>query len=622
MGSTEEITKLRSVKKKLEMEGEESDSSKSKGTSGDVSPDPLEHGIDDDLKPLAEGEAKSSKSDTESDNESEKGACKPRDKSPVGIDVQGARFRNDSESSSESGKSPSSERMKRQRTVSGSSPVQNFIFPGVAASPPKFMSLEEVMKAAKGVSNMVLAHEIAVDKNFKLEKFEPPDNSVEKQVREVMHKAFWDQLAEQLAQEPPSYEQALILIQEVRDNLVDITLPHHTRLRQEISDTLDVELIKQQAEHGVLDFSQYSQYVLSIMARLCAPVRDETIRNLMRESEIVTVFRGVMETLDLMRLDMANFTIQQIRPHIIAQSVTYEKKKFAEFLKTQNDGLELTRGWLINHVREDDIVRADELSMRGVVGSVISRAYLELLSWSDEKLLPETVVMDGTRIFELRDRLSQVCILGSVLLVTMSSVGPMINQPDAFKLKLKRNLCIILDPALSDSETMAVMDNIAEQVVKEVEDHLNENEKPPLPSSAKVALKSQVLEIKSQDHRIRALIMKRAMEFIGTLLSSTTARPVQMPPGLSTLQEELANICGTLLRLVTHNRNVFGEYYSDIITNHIKAKKEYLQSEDDKEQVETKKEGEEEEEKEKEQEQEQEQEQELQEEKAKSEVEA
>ena len=65
--------------------------------------------------------------------------------------------------------------------------MQNFIFPGVAASPPKFMSLEEVMKAAKGVSNMVLAHEIAVDKNFKLEKFEPPDNSVEKQVGSLVN---------------------------------------------------------------------------------------------------------------------------------------------------------------------------------------------------------------------------------------------------------------------------------------------------------------------------------------------------------------------------------------------------------------------------------------------------
>ena len=77
--------------------------------------------------------------------------------------------------------------------------------------------------------------------------------------------------------------------------------------------------------------------------------------------------------------------------------------------------------------------------------------------------------------------------------------------------------------------------------------------------------------------------VKRAMEFIGTLLSSTTARPVQMPPGLSTMQEELAHICGTLLRLVTHNRNVFGEYYADIIANHIKAKNEYMKAENGQE---------------------------------------
>lgn len=65
----------------------------------------------------------------------------------------------------------------------------------------------------------------------------------------------------------------------------------------------------------------------------------------------------------------------------------------------------------------------------------------------------------------------------------------------------------------------------------------------------------------------------RANEFIGSLLSSTTARPVQVPPGLSSLQEELGHICGTLLRLVSHNRAVFGEYYADIITNHIKGVK-------------------------------------------------
>ena len=36
-----------------------------------------------------------------------------------------------------------------------------------------------------------------------------------------------------------------------------------------------------------------------------------------------------------MKMDMANFTIQQIRPYIQQQSVEYEKKKFQEFLQKQ-----------------------------------------------------------------------------------------------------------------------------------------------------------------------------------------------------------------------------------------------------------------------------------------------
>lgn len=56
-----------------------------------------------------------------------------------------------------------------------------------------------------------------------------------------------------------------------------------------------------------------------------------------------------------------------------------------------------------------------------------------------------------------------------------------------------------------------------------------------------------------------------------------------MPPGLSTLQEELAHICGTLLRLVTHNRSVFGEYYVDILTDHIKTERQRNKRKEEKE---------------------------------------
>ena len=46
----------------------------------------------------------------------------------------------------------------------------------VAASPPTFVSFEEIMKAANGVANMALAHEIAVENDFSFQKSKPADN--------------------------------------------------------------------------------------------------------------------------------------------------------------------------------------------------------------------------------------------------------------------------------------------------------------------------------------------------------------------------------------------------------------------------------------------------------------
>jgi len=286
--------------------------------------------------------------------EEEEEVQKPQESAP--IPTGNPRPRHDSTSSSDSARSPSSDRLKRRRTAPlSASPLSSFFFPAPAlppslTSPLSPLSLDDVISARNGVTNMALAHEIALDPNFQLEKFEPKQASVEKQVRDVMHVAFWDHLREQLNQDPPVYSQALVLLQEIRDQLLEITLPHQQRLRQEISDKLDVALIKQQAEQGVLDFAQYSSYVVQMMGKLCAPVRDEAIAALARQTDVVNVFCGVAETLDLMKLDMANYTIQMIRPTIVRQIVDYERQKFKEFMKTQQDGLELTRRWIIRNV--------------------------------------------------------------------------------------------------------------------------------------------------------------------------------------------------------------------------------------------------------------------------------
>lgn len=160
-------------------------------------------------------------------------------------------------------------------------------------------------------------------------------------------------------------------------------MPHHTKIRENVKEVLDVDLIKQQAEQGVLDFHRYSQYVISIMGKLCAPVRDEKIRELGQCTDVIETFKGIMEVLQLMRLDLANFTITMMRPNIVASSIEYEKAKFAEFLKVQADGLQYTRRWLLKHLDSDKLAAAsaDPNGVKQVTHNLLAEAYLDLLEW-------------------------------------------------------------------------------------------------------------------------------------------------------------------------------------------------------------------------------------------------
>lgn len=50
---------------------------------------------------------------------------------------------------------------------------------------------------------------------------------------------------------------------------------------------------------------------------------------------IFFLFRAIFSVLDLMKVDMANFAVSSIRPHLMQQSVEYERKKFQELLEKQ-----------------------------------------------------------------------------------------------------------------------------------------------------------------------------------------------------------------------------------------------------------------------------------------------
>merc|ERR1711963_1140934 len=327
----------------------------------------------------------------------------------------------------------------------------------------------------------------------------------------------------------------------------------HEKLKEKIESILDLEVIQQQIDANVLEFGQYAGYILGIMGMLCAPVRDDNIAALKQETDVVKVFSGIMETLEIMKLDMANFTIQTIRPTIEKESKAYEKKKFQEFLESQEDGLVSTRQWLVRHAPSQAEID-DPKYKKLLAARILHESYVEILEWDEYYPLPETLVMDTKRIIALRDRVERTAVSTAVILISFSQLSTFIIPMDsqAVKEKLKKHIDILLQDYFEDSDLLKILPSVAVQVVKEVNDYLTE----------------QIESVEDPNMRIRDLIQKRIIDFCKQLISNTNKTIPQIPPGLTICKNDLGAIAGQFLKLVNYNRDVFGEFYNENIENH------------------------------------------------------
>jgi len=131
------------------------------------------------------------------------------------------------------------------------------------------------------------------------------------------------------------------------------------------------------------------------------------------------------------------------------------------------------------------------------------------------------------------------------------------------------------------------MPNIILQVKTDVKTTLREVNAPELSLELETLLEGQIADLIDTKHKIRYLVSKcknrfndynifyyenivlglRIRQFLQKIIQSQSTAPQQVPPGLSSLQEELTAIAARFVILVSHNRSVFCEYYQDIVAN-------------------------------------------------------
>ncbi|KAJ0068630.1 hypothetical protein NL108_010294 [Boleophthalmus pectinirostris] len=441
-------------------------------------------------------------------------------------------------------------------------PLQKLDSP--TGSPPS-SSLSRLIELENCVSNLSLAHEIVVNRDFSFKPNSPPTNSLEGTVTEIVHKAFWDCLQQQLNSDPPDYSHAMVLLQETKTLLESLLLPGHVRLRAELDEVLDMELIKQEVSQGALDLNRLAAYVINTMGSLCAPVRDQEIRALRHLQEPVELFRGIFRVLGLMKIDMVNFTVQTLRPHLMQQAVQYERAKFQQILDKDPASLDNTVAWLHAAASEEmSSVRSGPVS----VMSVLNRAYMHLLRWSplDQKY-PETVLMDRARLDSLGEQVWSLTLDASVLLVTSAQCGGAVWSLPGFLGKLKRSITALLEGShSSEADLTGALQRVAEKVVQQVNEARCSQENTSLPKENQEILKGQIEELWRDNNPVRILIGERVQGFLQAMLQGgPPKRSPELASPLRLLSADLAELGRAFGQIVHFNRSVFGPFYAPIL---------------------------------------------------------
>ena len=71
---------------------------------------------------------------------------------------------------------------------------------------------------------------------------------------------------------------------------------------------------------GTIDYAQLFGGLISLLGQLCSPARDGLVEKAKKETDCVSQMAHITNLLRLMRVDMTNYAIRQIRPTIQASS--------------------------------------------------------------------------------------------------------------------------------------------------------------------------------------------------------------------------------------------------------------------------------------------------------------
>ncbi|EAU34552.1 conserved hypothetical protein [Aspergillus terreus NIH2624] len=181
-----------------------------------------------------------------------------------------------------------------------------------------------------------------------------------------------------------------------------------------VMQNLEVALLMQQIQKGVLDMVGVAKWLAALLKTHCAPMRDEWADRMVTQItsgsqsqdsfEIVRGLQTLFAILEAMKLDVANHQIRAFRVLLIEDTIPFLQEYFRGKMQRDNFRVESARRWYID-LRERELramekpIQTDSFWPLSLMFRGISEF---LLQFQGPDAFPETFVFDSDRLWQLR----------------------------------------------------------------------------------------------------------------------------------------------------------------------------------------------------------------------------
>ncbi|KAL4873192.1 hypothetical protein BDV12DRAFT_160551 [Aspergillus spectabilis] len=221
-----------------------------------------------------------------------------------------------------------------------------------------------------------------------------------------------DTMSGDLQDERHSFEPRLPALFETLQDVLKTLVPE--RDHPNVMQNLEVALLMQQIQKGVLDMVGVAKWLAALLKTHCAPMRDEWADGMVEQissgsqsqnaAEIVRGLKTLFAILEAMKLDVANHQIRAFRVLLIEDTIPFLREYFTSKIEKDNFQVESSRLWY-QDLRERELQRMENPTQTDGFWplSLLFQGLSEfLLQFHTPDAFPETFVFDSERLWQLR----------------------------------------------------------------------------------------------------------------------------------------------------------------------------------------------------------------------------